>query len=70
MLLRVSTSIFFLCRDLGYCVVALSLTAKCYETLSLVYQSEAYVVVSPCGCCVVHPSSGLNYIQDLGVVET
>ena len=33
-------------------------------------QSEACVVVSPCGCCYVNPDLGLNCMQDLGVEET
>ena len=32
------------------------------------FQSKSCVVESPCGCCDVHPSLGLNYVQDLGVL--
>ena len=41
-----------------------------YETLLLVFQSKACVVESLCGCCVVHPGLGLNYVQYLGMGET
>ena len=34
------------------------------------YQSESCGVVSPFGCCVVHPGPGLNYAQELGMGET
>ena len=34
------------------------------------FQSKAGVVESPYGCCVVHPGSGLSYVQHLGMGET
>ena len=40
-----------------------------YETMLLVFQRKSYVVESPYGCFVVHPGSGLNYAQDLGMGE-
>ena len=35
----------------------------------LMFQSKVGIVESPCGCCVVHLGSGLNYVQDLGMGE-
>ena len=46
------------------------LNYRVYETLLLVFQSKACVVESHCGCCVVHPGLGLNYVQDSGMGET
>ena len=46
------------------------LNYRVYETLLLMFQWKAGVAESPCGCCVVHPGSGLSYVQDLGMGET
>ena len=45
-------------------VLQCALNYRVYETLLLMFQSKSGVVESPCGCCVVHPSSGLSYVQD------
>ena len=45
-------------------VLQCALNYKVYETLLLVVHSKFDVVESPCGCCVVHPGSGLSYVQD------
>ena len=49
---------------------------QCYPELQTVMRPchlcirvKHVFIVSPYGCCVVHPGFGVNYIQDLGVEE-
>ena len=65
-----SESVCFPLVRLWLLCCSIILNYRVYETLLLVFKSKSGVAESPCGCGVVYPGSGLNYVQDLGMGET